>query len=537
MAEERGLTVDIDGFNVAMEEARQKARSARNKQIGEAIAMDADATSELRRKGVAPTDDSVKYIWNQDHKSVIKAIYTGAEFQETATAGVDVGIILESTSFYAEQGGQINDTGSIEGTCGLFNVTNVQIYGGFVLHIGCFVQESGVLSVGDRVVCKVDYGRRTLIAPNHTCTHMLNFALREILGDHVDQKGSIVLPEKLRFDFSHGKPIQPEELQKIESIVNQQIEDQLDVFASETKLADAKSIVGLRAVFGEVYPDPVRVVSIGQKVEDLLLDPSNKEWLSISTELCGGITINVLILLPSQHETGTHISNTREAKSFALLSEEGIAKGVRRITAVTTDCAINALELAHSFNREIDDASKTDGGLLEKKVASLKSRIEAAAIPAVCKASLKVRLSQLQDQIMASQKKLGKQNIQKAVEVATQMAETAASEGKAFCVTKVEVGLDASAVREAVLKVMDQKGIPVMVFSMDEASNKAVVYAGVPDKITKDDVAVKWVKAALGPIKGKGGGKGGLAQGQGVDASGLEEAINVAEQFAKMELS
>ncbi|CAA7407707.1 unnamed protein product [Spirodela intermedia] len=521
MAEERGLTVDIDGYNVAMEEARQKARSARNRQVGESIAMDADATSVLHKSGVAPTDDSSKYTWNQDHESVIKAIYTGAEFQETVSAGADVGIVLESTSFYAEQGGQIYDTGSIEGAFGSFRVNNVQVYGGFVLHIGSFNEENGVLSVGDKVACKVDYARRTLIAPNHTCTHMLNFALREVLGDHVDQKGSIVLPEKLRFDFSHGKPIQPEDLGKIESIVNQQIEDQLDVFATEASLAAAKSISGLRAVFGEVYPDPVRVVSIGQKVEDLLLDPENEKWLSISTEFCGG----------------THLSNTREAKAFALLSEEGIAKGVRRITAVTTECAITAIDLAHSFDGEIDDASQTDGGSLEKKVASLKGRIEAAAIPAFRKAQLKGRLSQLQDQIIASQKMIGKQNIHKAIEAATQMAEAAAAEGRGFCVFRVDVGLDTNAIREAVLKVVEQKGIAVMIFSTDEASSKAVVYAGVPDKIAKDNVAVKWLKAALEPLKGKGGGKGGLAQGQGTDTTCLVKAMDIATEFAKLQLS
>ncbi|CAA6670626.1 unnamed protein product [Spirodela intermedia] len=522
MAEERGLTVDIDGYNVAMEEARQKARSARNRQVGESIAMDADATSVLHKSGVAPTDDSSKYTWNQDHESVIKAIYTGAEFQETVSAGADVGIVLESTSFYAEQGGQIYDTGSIEGAFGSFRVNNVQVYGGFVLHIGSFNEENGVLSVGDKVACKVDYARRTLIAPNHTCTHMLNFALREVLGDHVDQKGSIVLPEKLRFDFSHGKPIQPEDLGKIESIVNQQIEDQLDVFATEASLAAAKSISGLRAVFGEVYPDPVRVVSIGQKVEDLLLDPENEKWLSISTEFCGG----------------THLSNTREAKAFALLSEEGIAKGVRRITAVTTECAITAIDLAHSFDGEIDDASQTDGGSLEKKVASLKGRIEAAAIPAFRKAQLKGRLSQLQDQIIASQKMIGKQNIHKAIEAATQMAEAAAAEGRGFCVFRVDVGLDTNAIREAVLKVVEQKGIAVMIFSTDEASSKAVVYAGVPDKIAKDNVAVKWLKAALEPLKGKGGGRVVLLRARsGTDTTCLVKAMDIATEFAKLQLS
>ncbi|OAY82969.1 Alanine--tRNA ligase [Ananas comosus] len=522
MAEEIGLTVDVEGFNAAMEEARQKARSARNKATGDSIVMDADATSELRKRGLAATDDSAKFVWHKGHESVVKAIYTGSDFIDTTSPEADIGLVLESTSFYAEQGGQIYDTGSIEGSFGSFQVSDVQLYGGFVLHIGSLSAGSKALSVGDKVICKVDYERRTLIAPNHTCTHMLNFALREVLGDHVDQKGSIVLPEKLRFDFSHGKPVHPEDLRKIELIVNQQIKDALDVYASEANLADARRITGLRAVFGEIYPDPVRVVSIGRKVEDLLNDPDNKEWLSISTELCGG----------------THISNTREAKAFALLSEEGIAKGVRRITAVTTECAFKAMELAASLDSEIRDATKSEGSLLEKKVASFKSRLDAAAIPAATKADLRAKISQLEDQLRKAKKKIGEENIQKAVKAATEVAEAAASEGKAFCVSRAEVGLDTTAVREAVIKVMDQKGLAIMVFSTDEASNKAVVYAGVPSNRSKDGFAVlEWLTAAMEPLKGKGGGgKNGVAQGQGSDASRVEEAIDIATKFAAMKL-
>ncbi|KAF7801231.1 alanine--tRNA ligase [Senna tora] len=299
---------------------------------------------------------------NPDHETVVRAIYTGSEFLDTVDTSGDVGLVLESTSFYAEQGGQIFDTGSLEGLLSKFQVTNVQVYGGFVLHIGSFSGVIGRISVGDNVVCKVDYERRALIAPNHTCTHMLNFALREVLGNHVDQKGSIVLPEKLRFDFSHGKPVEADKLRRIESIVNEQIEAELDVFGKEATLADAKRINGLRAVFGEVYPDPVRVVAIGQKVEDLLADPENEKWSSISAELCGG----------------THISNTREAKAFALLSEEGIAKGIRRITAVTTGYANDALKLAKQLEQEVDDAAKKEGSVLEESESTGVSPFEIA---------------------------------------------------------------------------------------------------------------------------------------------------------------
>ncbi|KAJ8451276.1 hypothetical protein Cgig2_014048 [Carnegiea gigantea] len=653
MAEERGLTVDVKGFDDAMEEARERSRSAQNKQAGGAITMDANATALLHKNGVPTTDDSSKYNWFQDHESTVRAIYTGAEFLESAEGGSEIGVVLESTSFYAEQGGQISapeevsgvfrsllwvdrqflsspvrfvaafrllaifpvagispefphvsflrpdsavfslgagvlsvrrglipqhalghqsqihiifDTGSLEGPLGTLQVCNVQVFGGFVLHIGSFLDKTAKLSVGDKVTCKVDYQRRQLIAPNHTCTHMLNFALRvccileeehlnlfihscisivcfvntthqklcpvkmlfhvdlqEVLGTHVDQKGSIVLPEKLRFDFSHGKPVQSEELRKIEAIVNEQIIAELDVYAKEATLAEAKRINGLRAVFGEIYPDPVRIVSIGKKVEDLLADPEKEEWLSYSSELCGG----------------THISNTREAKAFALLSEEGIAKGIRRVTAVTADCALEAAELARSLEQEVIDAANVEESKLEKIVASLRSRADAAPIPAAKKADIRLKIALLQDQVRKAQKKMAEENLQKAVKTAIEKAEAAVSEGKTFCIARVDVGLDAAAVREAVQKVIQQKGISVMVFSVDETANKAVVYAGVPDKgnTWKGLEVSEWLTVALGPLKGRcGKGKGGLAQGQGTDASNVEDAVKLATEFASMKL-
>ncbi|XP_058206475.1 alanine--tRNA ligase [Rhododendron vialii] len=521
MAEERGLVVDIEGFDIAMNEARERSRNAQNKQAGGTILLDADATSALHKREILATNDSFKFTLFQDHESVIKAIYTGREFLESVVGRDEIGVILETTSFYAEQGGQIFDTGSIEGPFGSFQVSDVQSYGGFVVHIGSFAWETGKFSVGDKVICKVDYNRRKLVAPNHTCTHMLNFALREVLGNHVDQKGSIVLPEKLRFDFSHGKPVKPDELRKIESIVNEQIEAELDVFAKEATLTDAKRINGLRAVFGEVYPDPVRVVSIGRKVEDLLADPENEEWLSVSAELCGG----------------THISNTREAKAFALLSEEGIAKGIRRVTAVTTDFAFRAMELASSLEQDVNETSKAEGILLEQKVSSLNGRVESAAIPSAKKADLKDKISVLQKQVIKAKKEIEEENKQKAVQAAIETAEITARDGKPFCILRVDVGPDTNAIREAVVKVKDEKGIPVMVFSIDETANKALVCAGVPEKCKQIKV-LEWLVEALKPLKGKGGGgKGGVAQGQGTDTSNLDNAMEVAKSFAAMKLS
>ncbi|KAM3294399.1 hypothetical protein ACQJBY_037341 [Aegilops geniculata] len=524
MAVDFGLSVDMEGFNASMEEARQKARNARYKAGSISIVLDANATSQLYNQGLSSTNDSPKFQ-HEVHSSVVKAIYTGSEFITTASGDEDFGLVLESTSFYAEQGGQIYDTGSIEGSSGSFTVNNVQVFAGYVLHICSSLEgpDSKALSVGDEVKCKVDYTRRALIAPNHTCTHMLNFALREVLGDHVNQKGSIVLPEKLRFDFSHGKPVQPEDLRKIEDIVNQQIKDGLEVSAQEIKLADAKRINGLRAVFGEIYPDPVRVVSIGPKVEDLLANPESKQWLSISTELCGG----------------THISNTRDAAAFALISEEGIAKGVRRITAVTTDCASQAIKLAQLIETDINEASKLlDGATLEKKIGSIKNTLDAAAIPAARKADLRGNVSKLEDQLRKAKKKIGEENIQKAVKTAMDAAEAAISEGKPFCITRADVGLDTTAVREAVVKAINRfKSLPMMVFSTDEASNKAVVYAGVPPGAPNGFKVLDWLTPSIAPLKGRGGGgKNGLAQGQGSDASRVKEAMEIATQIASTKL-
>ncbi|XP_037462309.1 alanine--tRNA ligase, cytoplasmic-like [Triticum dicoccoides] len=185
MAVDLWPSVDMEGFNVSMEEARQKARNARYKAGGKSIVLDANATSHLRNKGLASINDSLKFQ-HEVHSTVVKAIYTGSEFVATASGDEDFGLVLESTSFYAEQGGQIYDTGSIEGPSGSFTVNNVQVFGGYVLHICSFLEgpDSKALSVGDEVKCKVDYTRRTLTAPNHTCTHMPNFALRD-----ADKKG------------------------------------------------------------------------------------------------------------------------------------------------------------------------------------------------------------------------------------------------------------------------------------------------------------------------------------------------------------
>ncbi|KFK23692.1 hypothetical protein AALP_AAs48168U000100, partial [Arabis alpina] len=494
MAEEQGLSIDVDDYNKAMEESKDISRHTQKNQGDVRFLVDVGATSRLLEAGVTATDDSFKYTWFQDHETEVKAV------------GDNLALVLASTSFYAEQGGQTFDTGVIEGSFGTFEVCNVQTSKGFVFHFGSLTSKTGKVLVGDKVTCKVDYERRKLIAPNHTCTHMLNFALKKILGD--------------------GKPVDPNDLLKIELVVKTQIKLNLDVFSKKAPLYEAKRIKGLREALGEASYDPVRVVAIGRDVEDLVADLENNKWLKISSEFCGG----------------THITNTCEAKAFVIVSEEGVGSDTRRITALTGQCALDAIDLAYSLKGELYDALIAEEFELEEKVNSLERRCDEAVISPDIKAGIKRKLVGLQNEVRKAQKKRAQLNLKRAVELATEAAESATSEGKTFCVVKVDIGLDIVAVRAAVLQVMEKKGMSIMVLSADETTNKVDVCAGVPEKsdqFRKLDV-IEWFNTAMAPINGKGKGKDkdkdGRVSGQGMDASQLDAAFDLAVSFASLKL-
>eukprot|EP00898_Chlorokybus_atmophyticus_P000350 jgi/Chlat1/1315/Chrsp118S01744 len=523
MAEEKGLKVDMEGYTKAMEDARQLSRAARGRTGGQALVMEAEATAELQKRGIKPTVDSHKYVWNRDVDTKVEAIFTGKGFVES-TSDVErdttVGLVLADTPFYAEQGGQTFDMGTISFSGGNFIVNEVQVYAGFVVHSG-YVENDGAVAVGDAVIAKVDYGRRALVAPNHTCTHLLNLALKTVLGGHIDQKGSLVAADRLRFDFSHTKPIDAGDLERIEEHVRQRVLEELKVYAQEAPLADARRIMGLRAVFGEVYPDPVRVVSVGRPVQELLDDPENPMWTQYSVEFCGG----------------THLASTKDAAAFALISEEGIAKGVRRVIAVTMDAARKAITDGDELAARVAAAGSLDNAGLESEVSQLRSTLDAAVIPASQKAQLRDEVTKLQQRVLAAAKEFAAANRAAAVAAAVEVASAAAAEGKKYCISRLDVGLDANAVRDGVQAVMTQHpGLAVMLVSVDASAGKALVYSGVPTEMKALD-SVAWLREALGPIGGKGGGKGGLAQGQGANIDGVEAGMAAATLFASSKLS
>lgn len=287
MAEELGITFDEEEIRIAEEKAREASKSTQaNTQTFTALDVHQIAELEDSLK-IQRTDSEAKYS-KGSIKATVKRAFANSGFQ-TSTKELPqnspLGLILDKTNFYAESGGQVGDTGRIiiDGESE-FKVVDVQDYGGYVLHNGYI--EYGTLSEGDEVICIIDELRRAPIRNNHTGTHVLNHSLREVLGDDVHQQGSLVNDEKLRFDFSHKSGISSAEIQKIEELSNKDIEANLRTYSLNVSLAEARQIEGLRAVFGETYPDPVRVVSIGVPVEELLKDAKNPKWREYSVEFC-----------------------------------------------------------------------------------------------------------------------------------------------------------------------------------------------------------------------------------------------------------
>jgi alanyl-tRNA synthetase len=406
MAEERGLSIDDNEF----EDARLKAKEAskgEKKAASDVVKLDVHDLGILERMPtVSKTDDNAKF-GRENITSKIQAIYHAKKFVDDTNSipeGDQIGLILEKTNFYAEQGGQEYDTGKIviDGQAELA-VENVQVYAGYVLHTG--YMKYGSFSVSDRVICEYDELRRWPIRNNHTGTHILNFALREVLGDGVDQKGSLVAQEKLRFDFSHKSAISDPELEKIEDKSTEYIRQNCPVFTKDVPLSLAHQITGVRAVFGETYPDPVRVVSVGIPVEDILKNVKDERWAKISIEFCGG----------------THVRNTADIKDLVIIEESGIAKGIRRIIAVTGEDAHTVQRVAEEFSERLQKLEGTPvSPKLEQEIKAIKLELDALTVSAVRKSEFRKRLEKITRDILDHQKKTQKEESKKALNAVTE---------------------------------------------------------------------------------------------------------------------
>jgi alanyl-tRNA synthetase len=314
--------------------------------------------------------------------------------------------------------------------------------------------------------------------------------------------------------------VDTEKLAQVEAICRDFLTAPRQVYAEEVALAQAKEINCLRAVFGEVYPDPVRVVSVGKPVQELLADPKADSNWEVSVEFCGG----------------THLPNTRDATQFALLSEEGIAKGIRRIVAVTGAEAEAAVAAADQLEARITAAQARPPAEVASEATELKIAVDQAVIPAARKAELRTHVQTLMKAVIEEQKKAGAENKAKAVAAAVQAAESASLSGAKFLVTRVpEVGLDVKALQEAWNAIQkEHPDLAVMFFS--EGDGKGLAYAGVPSGLSKELPAGEWVKAALEVMGGKGGGKPTNAQGMGPNVQAIDEAAKVAADVAALKL-
>ncbi len=526
MAEERGFKVDLAGYERLMEQAKELARSgggAKFASVGGQMVLQPDVLAKLEHQRVPKTGDADKF-----HGRVITArvcaIWNGHNFDDRVRASVGtlkpVGVILDVTNFYAEMGGQEADHGRIveQGSAtGELKVEHVQNFGGYVLHVGHVIK--GELAVGDTVELHIDAPRRAGIASNHTATHLMNLALRKELGDGVDQKGSLVAADRLRFDFSHGKAMEPAQLQRVEAKVLQDIKSDLTVYADLAPLMVARNVSGLRAVFGEQYPDPVRVVSIGVPVQDLLDNTGNPAWSEASIEFCGG----------------THVQSTSAIGQFALVSEEAVAKGIRRITALTGVAAMAAHAAADRIGERLSTLNSAAGDALAGGVKEVGEELEQLTLPASRRAELRERLATIVERVKQEQKQAGAARAAAVVARAKVIGEDAAKHHDMVIVGVIDAGSDRNALQQAVNTVQQiNPRSAVMLLSPDGAEGKVSITAAVPAALIQKGLkAGDWVRAASEVVGGKGGGKPESAQGGGTELSKVKDAIETANTFAR----
>ncbi len=539
MAEERNMTVDCEAYEKA-KAAAQLASQGKAAGAEDTISLDVHSITELKDKGVAPTNDSTKYLYeagsNKDAKYSFKTcqgkvigLRKDKKFVQDVSSGDECGVLLDKTCFYAEQGGQIFDEGflvkadddSVE-----VKVKNVQVRGGYVLHMGTV---EGQLKVGDTVNLQLDEERRKSIMNNHTGTHILNYALRQCLGAEADQRGSLVAPDRMRFDFTAAKAMTVEQVKKAEQIANEMVDKNEEVYAKDTPLALAKAIQGLRAVFDETYPDPVRVVSIGVPVDKMVKDPSGPAGTRTSVEFCGG----------------THLRRAGHAGHFVIASEEAIAKGIRRVVALTGPEAAKALNKATLLEKELskvtDSISDPKCTLTQKQmvkmITDLTEEISAALISYWKK-------DEMRNKLKALKKKIDDKDRERKAAVITETANFAktlleSNPGLPFLVFELNAFAQNKALDGALKQVKAiSPSTPAMFLSSDEDTKKILCMAQVPKDITtsKGLKANEWCQQVQGIINGKGGGKPENAQASGTNPAGLQEAMEVAIKYAEAKL-
>jgi alanyl-tRNA synthetase len=453
IARERGFQVDLAGFETAMGEQRERARAASKFQMAQGVEYRGQATEFHGYETLKMP-------------ARILAIYREGTQVNTIQAGEEGVIVLDRTPFYAESGGQVGDAGQLVSGHGMFEVRDTQKIQAEVFgHRG--VLRTGRLTVFDEVAAQVDGELRTRAAYNHSATHLMHAALRQVLGRHVQQKGSLVDPWKTRFDFSHDKALTPEEMREIERLVNEEIRRNHSVEAQLMKYDEAIKH-GAMALFGEKYGDEVRVIGMGE----------------FSTELCGG----------------THVKRTGDIGFFKIIAQSAVAAGIRRVEAVTGPGALDYVQQQTTALEGVAEMLKA-------------SPMEIGA-----------RLNQIMDNVRGLEKELSRLKSRLASSQGDDLAERAVQVGAVRVLAAAIEGADARSLRETVDKLKDKLGSAAIVLAANEGGKVALV-AGVTPDLTAKVKAGELVNFVAQQVGGKGGGRPDMAQAGGTDASGLPKAL------------
>jgi alanyl-tRNA synthetase len=464
IARERQLTLDMQGFELEMEAQRERARAASQFGVDHSTRLEGEPATEFT--GYSHLDQDVKVL----------AVYRGGERVDALQADDSGIVVLNRTPFYAESGGQVGDRGVIRGDDFHFDVHDTQKQGGVFVHSGTLT--SGQLTPDGNARASVDAARRQATVLNHSATHLLHAALREVLGDHVQQKGSLVDHAHLRFDFSHPQPLSDAEVAELERIVNRQIRGNATAEAREMSMDDAMS-AGALAFFGDKYGDRVRVLSIGD----------------YSTELCGG----------------THVGHAGDIGIFKITTETGIASGVRRIEALTGENAWQWIAAREARLQAIAGMLKAAGDEVDSKVAQLLERNRA----------LEKELQRIRDKVAA----------QTGSDVASQAVDV---NGVQVLAVQLE-GVDAKALRDMADQLKNKLGTAAIVLAAVE-DEKVRLVAGVTKDRTEVLKAGELVNSVAQKIGGRGGGRADMAQAGGTDAAGLAAALAAVPDWVRARL-
>ena len=465
VARERELTIDMDGFEAAMADQRERARASGSFNVDYNDKLEIDAVTEF--SGYELLEDRVE----------IEAIFKEGESVTELSAGESGLVVMARTPFYAESGGQVGDTGQLVWDRGAFEVINCTKEGKSHVHHGSLTE--GVLKVGDQVNARVNKARRQAAALNHSATHLLHEALRRVLGEHVQQKGSLCNDERLRFDFSHFEAVTEEELKTVEQMVNEQIRANTSVDTEVMAIDEAKER-GAQALFGEKYDDEVRVLSMGG---------------DFSVELCGG----------------THAARTGDIAMMKIISESGIASGVRRIEAITGLAALNWFEESESLLGELGSMVKGSRDSLLEKFQALNDRSR----------SLEKEIERLNAKLAAAQ---SGELLSSALEI----------NGVKVLATEVQ-GVDPKSLRDMLDQLKNKLGSGVVVLAAHDGEKVSLV-AGVTKDLTGQVKAGDLIRELATQLGGKGGGRPDMAQGGGTDIAALPQAIAAVPELVRAAL-